>query len=450
MPPQLDHLDRGVEIHGTSGVDDCDDCDDNEDGDHFKDSFSVHPEEEEEDGDEPPRQRLAPAEDARSSTEENSSLVASVFPSFFHSGFEGKASLKELKYWIALSLTLDGRDKMTKVLQYVSRLLGWWYLSRAGSHGTCTSRAHWKRFSSLSKSLGKSRKAFRLGRSINEIHKISSMGLLGLLYWHLKQQYLEDSRKASEKSDRTNGGLDGNNSKESCELSSSTSWIGGSQTLLSKLHPKLFGLSDRICSLLSSSLGAVFPTNEDTRVVWWKVIASAFKTSCMLGYWLGDNANFLTSSGALDDYTLPDKDRMTRRKRWLKITGEKANQFYFFATLMGLATNSYSYHRFQLKNGAGEGQEGEDGNENSGPEIDKDQTTTESRLTKKKQEEKKQFALFLAVLKSWMDVIVFSNNPGLDLHQKWRGRKNHEVIHCLCGLISAGTGLYNNFPDANR
>ena len=65
-----------------------------------------------------------------------------------------------------------------------------------------------------------------------------------------------------------------------------------------------------------------------------------------------------------------------------------------------------------------------------------------------KKVEQKHFELFLALLKSICDVTVFSNNPGIDLHLKLRGKKNHEGFHCLCGLISASTVLYNNFSNA--
>jgi hypothetical protein len=62
--------------------------------------------------------------------------------------------------------------------------------------------------------------------------------------------------------------------------------------------------------------------------------------------------------------------------------------------------------------------------------------------------EQKHFELYLALLKSICDVTVFSNNPGIYLHLKLRGKKNHEGFHCLCGLISASTVLYSNFPNA--
>jgi len=61
--------------------------------------------------------------------------------------------------------------------------------------------------------------------------------------------------------------------------------------------------------------------------------------------------------------------------------------------------------------------------------------------------EKKQFTLFLALLKSICDVMVHSNNPGVDLWMRYRGRKLYEGFHCLLGLTSAATVLYNNYPD---
>jgi hypothetical protein len=53
----------------------------------------------------------------------------------------------------------------------------------------------------------------------------------------------------------------------------------------------------------------------------------------------------------------------------------------------------------------------------------------------------------IAVMKSCCDVIVFSNNPGVDLHLKLRGRKMHEGVQSMFGIVSAITVLYNNFPN---
>lgn len=406
----------------------CDNDDDDED--QFEDSFATHPEEDEEKS---PKEQFEPIEDGRKSS--LPPILPLMLPSCVHAGLQRKAPLTEMKYWIALSLTLDGRDKITKVLQYTSRFLGWWFLSKA--RVSATFLGHGRRFTSLYKSLGKSRKAFRLGRSINEIQKISSVGLLGLFYWHLRHQYLEDSCNAQ--GDDEIGEECRNEGKFELQdpSLSRVSSLSLSPSIQATIAPNLNYISRRILSLLSSSLEAIFPSNDGSRVQWWKVIGSSLKTIGMTGYWLGDNANFLTSSGALDNYSLPEKDRLARRKCWQDLTGKKANQFYFFVTLIGLATNSYAYYRFQFQNAFLADRE-----ESSSAKSDMVQ------LNERKREEAKQFDLFLAVLKSYMDVIVFSNNPGIDLHKKWRGRKNHEAIHCLCGLISACTSLYNNFPDA--
>jgi hypothetical protein len=407
----------------------CDDDDDDDDEDQFEDSFASHPEEEEGGN---PQEQFVPIEDGHDSS--STSIVTPIFPSFVHSGLHRKAPFTELKYWTALSLTLDGRDKITKVLQYTSRFLGWWFLSKARTSG------HGRRFTSLYKSLGKSRKAFRLGRSINEIQKISSAGLLGLLCWHLKQQYLEDSckTKIDEEIHEECSSEKRNQLQE--PSSSGVSLPSFSPSTRTTIASNRNDISHRILSMLYSSLGAVFPSNDESKVKWWKVIGSSLKTIGMIGYWLGDNANFLTSSGALDNYGLSEKDRLARRKRWAEVTGKKADQFYFFVTMIGLVTNSYAYYRFQLKNALLPDRQEQLKNNSSG-------SLDIVPVTERKKEEN-QFSLFLALLKSCMDVIVFSNNPGIDLHKKWRGHKNHEAIHCLCGLVSASASLYNNFPDA--
>ena len=83
----------------------------------------------------------------------------------------------------------------------------------------------------------------------------------------------------------------------------------------------------------------------------------------------------------------------------------------------------------------------------NGSSEDGDDVVEEARANLKRTE-RKHFELSLALLKSCCDFMVFSNNPGIDLHLKLRGRKNHEGLHCLGGLVSASTVLYNNFPNA--
>jgi len=401
---------------------------DDEEEDRFE-----HSDEEEK---ESQRSQHAPIKDGNDSPPTSIGTATSVFPSFVHTGLQRKASFTGLKYWIALSLTLDGRDKITKVLQYSSRFLAWWFLSKVRTSGTY--HGHGRRFTNLYKSLGKSRKAFRLGRSINEIQKISNVGLLGLFFWHLKHQYLEDNYERKGNEEVAEECRSGNKIEPEEPPSSGVSSISFSPSTRLAAVPYLEDISQRMFSVLSSSLGAVFPSNDESRIQWWKVIGSSLKTICMFGYWLGDNANFLTSSGALDNYKLSEKDRLALRKRWQDFTGKRANQFYFFAATIGLATNAFAYYRLHQKNAlrADEQDQIENGD------------ASRCNAAELRKEEEKQFVLFLALLKSCMDVVVFSNNPGIDLHKKLRGRKNHEAIHCVCGLISAGASLYNSFPDS--
>ena len=168
-----------------------------------------------------------------------------------------------------------------------------------------------------------------------------------------------------------------------------------------------------------------------------------------MGFWTFDNLSFLTSSGFLDPITTTTKSSsngnggkdsksssiVTIRTKRKQHASEYAARCYFMGGLAGLYVNLRSFwiHR-------------------NGPLrearrqcLDESSTSNDDAL---KKTEQKHFELFLALLKSICDVTVFSNNPGVDLHLKLRGKKNHEGLHCLCGLISAGTVLYNNFPNA--
>lgn len=68
----------------------------------------------------------------------------------------------------------------------------------------------------------------------------------------------------------------------------------------------------------------------------------------------------------------------------------------------------------------------------------------ENNLNKVKQ---KHSAICIALVKSCCDVVVFSNNPGVDLHLKLRGRRMKEEYQSMFGIASALTVLYTNFPD---
>mmetsp|Transcript_11091 Transcript_11091/g.20531 ORF Transcript_11091/g.20531 Transcript_11091/m.20531 type:complete len:490 (-) Transcript_11091:584-2053(-) len=373
--------------------------------------------------------------------------------SFVTVGLQRKASVWELKNWIALSLTLDGRDKITKVLQYVSRFLGWWFL--AGVGGAAFYRKNQSiRFTTLYKALANSRKAFRLGRSITEAHKIATMGLVGLVCWHI-QQHLDRLEGRS-------GSPEGDEEEEVRKppktiirrASSNIGW--GPMTLdeddddaRPSLARTMSGIAYRkMYRPLLSRVSSTFASTETPAVELWKAVGTATKMLGLLGFWLGDNVNFLTSNGAFDNYKLSNEDRLARRKRWATFASQKANQAYFVGAVAGLLTNAYAYYRFQQDKLAQARSKYEVAlQEQLGShEIEREEQDYALKQLKKVQE--KQFSLFLALLKSCVDVTVFSNNPGVDLHKKWRGSKNNEGLHCLCGLISAGTVLFNNFPDA--
>ena len=65
------------------------------------------------------------------------------------------------------------------------------------------------------------------------------------------------------------------------------------------------------------------------------------------------------------------------------------------------------------------------------------------------EEQQEQIIIILNLVKSCADVLVFSNNAGIDFWVKYitHGRKLNEVIHCLSGMVSAAVVLYNNYPN---
>eukprot|EP00520_Triparma_pacifica_P004078 CAMPEP_0118650448 /NCGR_PEP_ID=MMETSP0785-20121206/10255_1 /TAXON_ID=91992 /ORGANISM="Bolidomonas pacifica, Strain CCMP 1866" /LENGTH=280 /DNA_ID=CAMNT_0006542829 /DNA_START=170 /DNA_END=1008 /DNA_ORIENTATION=- len=76
------------------------------------------------------------------------------------------ASPVTLASWVKLTSSLDGRDKVTKIIAYLSRLLSWYYLSVLNLPSTAS------KFQSLKNTIQMSRKSFRFGKTLNEVHKI--------------------------------------------------------------------------------------------------------------------------------------------------------------------------------------------------------------------------------------------------------------------------------------
>jgi len=210
----------------------------------------------------------------------------------------------------------------------------------------------------------------------------------------------------------------------------------------------------------------------------WKIVGGTIKLLGLMGFWAFDNLSFLTSSGFLDPIRLQypssgsigtaigsDDDanineyRM-KRKKGLSI---RAVQCYFFGVVAGLYVNAralWSHRNGVLGDARNRLEEAirlsttrhasttSLNNENNNSDHDEDEDAVKEARNHLQQTEQKHFELSLALLKSCCDFMVFSNNPGIDLHLKLRGRKNHEGLHCLGGLVSAGTVLYNNFPNA--
>ena len=276
-----------------------------------------------------------------------------------------------------------------------------------------------KRFNELCQALVTSRKAFRIGRSIIEWDKIAQMGVFDYLNYMLLQP-----------------------------LADSPTIVRSSQSSSSS-------------SLLPRPKMAVIATPS------WKLVGTTIKFLGLMGFWAFDNIAFVTGSGFLDPI-IDDKkiindqvhpalnyidvdnvvlvnpkksDNRTMRKTW---SGEWANRFYFLGALGGLYVNLrslYCHWNTELKNARDQLQLAADNST-----IIDDINAAKANLEKVQRD---HFDLRVALTKSIVDIMVFGNNPGVDLFVKYRGKKNHEGLHCIGGLVSASTVLYNNFPNSN-
>jgi hypothetical protein len=353
--------------------------------------------------------------------EEQKSPPMSVPIVSLSSGLKQKASPLELHSWVSLALTLDGRDKVTKVCQYMARTLAWWY---AGTNQA-------QRFNALKVSLTNSRKAYRLGRSLIEFHRLRSMGLIETLGWHL-QQHAEGDEPPNPKTLFR-------------RASSNIGWgpvtLEESQPSKRRLLRSLSSVAYRMYRPMASTLSVSGEASKEPSTPMWKLVGSAIKMLGLFGFWTGDNIAFLTQSGMFDDYRQDAATRMAMRKQWQTRASETANRCYFAGAVAGLVTSLRSYLNYRNNTIRALKQQVD-----QAEDEDEKQVATESLETA----EAKQFVLFLALAKSCCDVLVFSNNPGIDFWKKRTGRKMHEGLHCLCGLISASTVIYNNFPNANK
>lgn len=472
----------------------------------------------------------------QSSSSSNIKVNTSALSIITH-GIQLKRSPFALKNWIACLLTLDGRDKFTKVLQYSSRLLAWWFGVLASSSGAKVAIEHrasttasllqnrtdlYKllsmRFNLLYKSFVESRKAFRMGRTFIEYDKLKSMGwgeyLIGMMRdpvgdgvgrsacsdvdgngYLKKEKYPTHSIPEHHDEDNSDHGgcpdekMESWNEDEEDEkkseqvqkivarpgrphlpsrVSSNIGWGPGicsnestaaddsDETKKSPPQRTVSELGAMYQSSRSSSLGWVKATKEVTTTKaadvppGWKLVGASLKLIGLMGFWTFDNLAFLTGTGFLDPLSVnadanndPKKLRLQRKKH----ASEWGARFYFMGSMAGLYVNS----RAILEHSNGALQKARDDLERCLKQSTSAAGTEEQVKNAKQQLKKmetKHFELYVALLKSICDCIVFSNNPGVDLHLKYRGKKNHEGLHCCCGLISAGTVLFGNFPNA--
>lgn len=446
-------------------------------------------------------------------------------------GVGHKRSPFQLKSWIACVLTLDGRDKVTKVLQYTSRLLTWHFAglaTKCNDNGEDVSGiaggglsllaaafsspalrgklyvALSERFNALYKAFVTSRKAFRMGRSFIELDKLVSMGWGDYIRYflahpleggvgnavlsslerfdtHTIHEGDEDEASWDGESDQCSDDEEekrfdhGDHAREvripgkppfPSRFSSNVGW-GPSTAISSRKEDQSNKDMTHTVSEIGAQMHKPFPTrmssagsfnqvrdtNISTSIVpsppapIWKLLGGSLKLIGLMGFWAFDNISFMTNAGFLDPINLdstspvsdPKRDRLQRKKRASEIAG----RFYFIGGLAGLYVNLRSF--WDHRNGALREAQVKLSKAIASTSDAKNLSEAKDEL---KEVEARHFVLFLAFLKSCCDVMVFSNNPGIDLHLKLRGKKNHEGLHCLGGLVSASTVLYNNFPNA--
>lgn len=343
----------------------------------------------------------------------------------FTAGLRRKPSLLDWGAWNKLSLTLDGRDKITKVIQYSARFLAWWLLGSKQA----------PRFEALKKSLATSRKAFRLGRTFIELHNLKTLGFCQTILRHWKQMFL----LLDEQDDQDN--------------SSTREYVTSSRTLLRRVstniglnYPNTEGMVQEMMvrmqpslllrqfSRMSSrifrfSVGEAVGSNDKPL---WHLGMAVIKLLGLAVYWSGDNLSFLASTGLCDNLSLAETQRLSQRKRLETEATKVGNRAYFLAAVVGLLMSWNNYHDFYV--GTNKRLQEQAAPKDGKIDIDK--------------EKEKQFSLFLSLVKSCCDVLVFSNNPGIDLWRTKLGFPLNEGVHCAAGIVSAATVLCANYPNA--
>lgn len=466
-----------------------------------------------------------------------------------------KASPFVLKSWIALALTLDGRDKITKLLQYTCRLMAHFYESSLlllTAVDPALSLSRIKSFRNLQSSLANSRKAYRLGRTIIEMDKLKSIGLGHWILWQWMMFWRKNGRmvaglfgdeklldtttcRTSTRSTGRTTTVVGVAAQQQSSRSESfqkpprmhlprkmSSNIGGPTAIVSSTTSSTS--STTTCTHPTTSKSLFLPRednddnnnvndNDDTasmpstltryrrKLSWhmvkflylsfsngvddsyftngqsiqendmtepppsfWNVCLGTSKLVGLAGFWAADNVSYLYSSGfwgSADDGG-GGGGKIQRRTRNASIVAARC---YFVAAMSGLLLNLKEFVKFRngpLREGLDEwnrikimqtsNHPKAGGTMNGGEEHEAYQKhKREVELDRLKEHlesvKEKYGAICISLLKSICDVLVFSNNTGIDLHLKYRGKKMNETLHCVCGITSALTVLYNNFPN---
>jgi len=454
--------------------------------------------------------------------------------SSFTSSIASKATPLAMDNWVTLSLSLDGRDKITKLIQYTSRLLGYCFEVLAVSYSSsalheindtslrCDRRMKWmenaKRFRNLQKALTQSRKAYRLGRSLAEVQKLKEMGLLHWARLYLRRFIFRDPLNSpQDNEERDNGNeqqlyLQREHQINSCEEYKDLN-VGppvitpGAQDLETKCSKKETSTNtdtdERKTKIVEDNLEKQ-TQNDESRDTFhskaliisptenygcrlsnkalhpqppvWKIIAGAFKLVGLAGFWAGDNVSYLYQTGFWMDNKIDQVATTSERKQAMHKSGKNvvaaigtgknaaifATRSYFFAALAGLYLNTreWLHHRNgplrEAIEGVSEMEVRKDSltrrNEGSDKNVEMEEKSDDQErlelLRHLEDVKRKHFVLCLSLLKSWCDIAAFSNNPGVDLHQKYRGKKMNEGLQCICGIMSALTVLYSKFPSA--
>jgi hypothetical protein len=167
----------------------------------------------------------------------------------------------------------------------------------------------------------------------------------------------------------------------------------------------------------------------------------------MMGYYLGDNVVFLTASGMLDNHHHKDAaSRLLQRQEFQGRVGTISNRCFFVGALTGLLLGLQSYYEFleatRDLTRRKDKKETEDDDEGA---AKGDGSLADEELARL---QRQRLLLLMGLGKSCCDVLVFSNNPGVDLWKKWRGTKMNDGLHATAGMLSAASVLFTKWPTA--